>query len=637
MTKEAEQGNTDLGQENYLENKLQHGSKGYPDLFVEVYNNPSLLDSSCDSKTKELLVEKICEEGDRGFLFLNALIDFSARKSLESDTSKVKSRQLEDFLKEIIRYFFDSTQLIESLSLQELLLSCSRATQVPELRGWLGRNLISALVWRVDRYDPDEVSEQLRDLLKGCQVGDVLDLINLFPTILSVSYAETGRWSKQSKTIENFFELTKAYFKQPFVQYALKLSLASLVKEQEGSSLGIWARRGDLNEGRLLEGLPKEEHRGNSILAAQIRPNIRLLPGFKVVKSASDTITVLDQSNHARYYGRYDHTLVKGEDEPIVPIPRLNEAIEWVESIEQDVQNSIKIRRYLEYFKLGIIIPYAGIATNDYQNIAEKFSSISDVLSKKEWQELIYCYEQYAIFIKKVNRYSEEVNDQIQIKNNEIIAVFLEHFQSQVSLLGRKENSESGDHTNKELQEHINEGRHGYALAAAEAIILGKIEKDKAASVPTNQKNELFGWSHLYEQLVQLKKQLSTKIVDKEKLIEKYALQCFRESAKIIKRMNALEDKIIEQNGRLALHLKKTLLEIRNVELAGAQRVDFKPYLEISEDKNALPFYADDPDLPLLLTHLHRPALRKMIEDDLGVKLEEIPFRSQVHLLRFLA
>ncbi len=64
----------------------------------------------------------------------------------------------------------------------------------------------------------------------------------------------------------------------------------------------------------------------------------------------------------------------------------------------------------------------------------------------------------------------------------------------------------------------------------------------------------------------------------------------------------------------------------------------FHDYASISSDANLNPFaQSQDEDLALLLQHLHRPEMRAKIEEDLGLKLTELPLRSQIHLLRFLA
>lgn len=83
--------------------------------------------------------------------------------------------------------------------------------------------------------------------------------------------------------------------------------------------------------------------------------------------------------------------------------------------------------------------------------------------------------------------------------------------------------------------------------------------------------------------------------------------------------------------------LSKLVEEVEKNEQNNAYRVAAKPYETIGEDKALFPFGVADPDIPLLLRHLHRPSMRAMIEDDLGVNLRELPLNSQIQLLRFLS
>jgi predicted GNAT family N-acyltransferase len=68
------------------------------------------------------------------------------------------------------------------------------------------------------------------------------------------------------------------------------------------------------------------------------------------------------------------------------------------------------------------------------------------------------------------------------------------------------------------------------------------------------------------------------------------------------------------------------------------QPVHFASYRHLPNNPEINPFKkTSDDELSLLLQHLHQPELRQKIELDLGIQLTEIPLRSQVHLLRFLA
>lgn len=68
------------------------------------------------------------------------------------------------------------------------------------------------------------------------------------------------------------------------------------------------------------------------------------------------------------------------------------------------------------------------------------------------------------------------------------------------------------------------------------------------------------------------------------------------------------------------------------------RHVHLIPYNTLNADENLNPFAnTTEEDLPLLLQHLHEPDFRKKIESDLGINFAELPLRSQIHFLRFLA
>lgn len=66
--------------------------------------------------------------------------------------------------------------------------------------------------------------------------------------------------------------------------------------------------------------------------------------------------------------------------------------------------------------------------------------------------------------------------------------------------------------------------------------------------------------------------------------------------------------------------------------------VHFEAYEQISNNVYLNPFHrGKEKDFSLLLQHLHRPELREKVENDLRISFADIPLRSQIHLLRFLA
>lgn len=78
----------------------------------------------------------------------------------------------------------------------------------------------------------------------------------------------------------------------------------------------------------------------------------------------------------------------------------------------------------------------------------------------------------------------------------------------------------------------------------------------------------------------------------------------------------------------------------RTIDMADTKpaTVRFQSFSQTLLDPELNPFVGSDQEhIPLLLQHLHRPGLRKMIEHDLGISFAEISIASQIHLLRFLS
>lgn len=71
---------------------------------------------------------------------------------------------------------------------------------------------------------------------------------------------------------------------------------------------------------------------------------------------------------------------------------------------------------------------------------------------------------------------------------------------------------------------------------------------------------------------------------------------------------------------------------------AKSSAIEFRGFESVQSSAELNPFFGtEEENIPLLLQHLYRPAIRRAIEQDLGISLEDIPLRSQIHFLRFLA
>jgi len=96
-------------------------------------------------------------------------------------------------------------------------------------------------------------------------------------------------------------------------------------------------------------------------------------------------------------------------------------------------------------------------------------------------------------------------------------------------------------------------------------------------------------------------------------------------------------DKLKELFPDLISGLKSYATNLRQAQRAYMIPVHFEPVKNLSKDSQIMPFTGKESEnLALLLQDIHRPSLRKKIEDDLDIQLSEVPLQSQVQFLRFL-
>ncbi|HOZ36477.1 MAG TPA: hypothetical protein PLR18_01445 [bacterium] len=97
-----------------------------------------------------------------------------------------------------------------------------------------------------------------------------------------------------------------------------------------------------------------------------------------------------------------------------------------------------------------------------------------------------------------------------------------------------------------------------------------------------------------------------------------------------------LNKKLEEKNSQLVLDCQRFLKHIEQIVSEHTLPVNFISYENIKNDNELNPFGGTEADVPLLLQHIDHPALRRLIEKDLGISFLEMERLPQHHLARFL-
>ncbi|MBP9750390.1 MAG: hypothetical protein KBC95_00935 [Candidatus Peribacteraceae bacterium] len=83
--------------------------------------------------------------------------------------------------------------------------------------------------------------------------------------------------------------------------------------------------------------------------------------------------------------------------------------------------------------------------------------------------------------------------------------------------------------------------------------------------------------------------------------------------------------------------LRSALLAQADEEEAKLFPAQWRTVQAVTHDPTLMPFKPGaDEELSLLLRHVHRPAIRRALEGELGISLQTLPFVTQLHMARFL-
>jgi predicted GNAT family N-acyltransferase len=83
--------------------------------------------------------------------------------------------------------------------------------------------------------------------------------------------------------------------------------------------------------------------------------------------------------------------------------------------------------------------------------------------------------------------------------------------------------------------------------------------------------------------------------------------------------------------------LKESIGQVLQTEIESRPKVEVQSVADLNDNKRYFPFgVPDGRNMGLLFQRMHSPEIKSHLEQDLNIKLEDIPFRSQLHLLSYL-
>jgi len=600
--------------------------------------------------------------------FLEALIDFVAEKSRDPK----QAEQFHRFLENIEQTFFSySPNISNQAGIENLLVMTAKANRVSEAQGWFGQKMVGELVYEL-RFCEEPQVEKIIEKIKTLPVEDAMDVAHQLQTVGANAVAQ-GKWAELAVDRSNRILQTLSAHPSPLVKYQAELALNRLHQEEREPSLSVVTYHGNQAGGRLGENLARELSEEDHKLARQINPDMTVGDG-KLVYMAKDAIGILDHSN-------LPHAIAKIQQEKLQkPIEVSLRALRNTEDLltGDRLKSAADWSEVMSFINHRILKPYK-YQSLDPKELAGQWHQISPVFSKMDWQEFFALQKDRDDFQDNVYRMKGQIHIEAEAKNEALSQQFIEKFEALAPQILKLDLGPRSELLAEEFEEFLKQKQAKNlerTFTSAERFVsdLDPDVSQRYAEV-LNRASGLSPSEEISEEQRQRTQKLISDVEESttalQAVFEKYSaiqdlvksfenlknqhIQTWRKAQEEQNQLYNLENKpemvkSLQEYSRILNHLMEDkqfdlsqdiLIYLRKLDKELSQQlvpVHFSAYENLEGDREVNPFAnIKEQNLPLLLRHLHHPELREKIEEDLGISLRDIPLRSQIHLLRFLA
>lgn len=604
--------------------KIYTRDPGIPKFYLE--REIALLVNDTNAYEQGLITPAQCQGASE---FLDELVRFIEDKVRREDEGEILQAFLENIQN---RFFHGHPNIATSLPAGELLIIAARATRISQARGWLGSELVEQLGFKLNFADAG-VSESIVQTLENQPIETVLDIIDQLQIVAAnslASYSSGEHGFDHAKSIIN--SLKKAYV-SPLVEYYGELAINRIDKETANPSLSIISREGDPLQGRIAQSFSEIDQKKFLQLRNQINPLKPTPYGSKFLPIASDALGLYDRSNLFCSIASIDFSQLPPEQSVSMVDMR------HFESALKDPHYTKKInacKEIIGYVNERVILPSQ--VNPDLPNV---WHGISTVLDEEEWRVLFSgnsvlqdihnrLEEFFAQTHREANERSEHVADRFMEKLRSIDMTSLQFLTSQQQeyFTGIFDDFRNA-HENQKLElafRHANKFTSGLQWIADDMI-------EKTGRCPDSLTTILDWMETMNTAQEQIWKEAQEARDTFQNNLGKDSVTVKNENnyGNIVWMLNTNHE-------RLALDIL-AYLEQREQEIKDAYTpVDFIDLDKLSQDGASNVFGINSQKgSPLLLQHLHRPDMRHLIEEKLGISLTHLGIHAQVAFLEYLS
>lgn len=564
-------------------------------------------------------------------IFLNSLIDFIEEKANFGDREK-----LQTFVSGLHEAMFSfSPNLANQIGLENMLLTTAKATRVSEAQGWFGQNMVGELTYELNWAHEESVGRIL-NRIKKLELPEQLDVIHQLTTVAADAIAQGEPGYQAHDRIVRMLEIINHESQYPIVRYATENALITIEREEENPSLGVVTFHGNVAGARLPETLNQNLVDESDRLKKQVRIKNGPQGSYKILQISSDAVALFDHSNTPRQFSKVDVSSL--------PTPTEVNAL-LVERLKEGAEAKLNRNQFYELF-----IRTTNLLLEHDKNkrainsliLAEKWAEVSNQFSKEEWERV------FSVMLKrqdaeegnarKLAELQEKVENANLAASNRFIELVIKKGKEILASLPNPPAILNEYYQN--LLRYREEGNEERAFTSAESFArFFQINQEFGTSDKHGlSEAQLHHGLELAEQVQAVR---DIHIANWDEYNEARMLQSTGQNpqseAEILEFVETKE-RLLEKQKQLQADILRYLQQLDQNLSGKLVTVEARSFDQIENDQNLNPFNGEDREqLALLLQQLHNPALRSLLEQDLGINLTEIPLRSQIHLLRYLS
>ncbi len=472
--------------------------------------------------------------------------------------------------------FSVSPNLSNLLPADKMIRIGAKMTRAPELQRSLGSTINGELAYEMSylrREHVEQLTEQLAEAASHDSLGEVVDQLDYLFNIAAQAAAQ-GSWAEAgADNSQQFLEAVATARPEPLVQLIAQAYLERSDQEIRDPSSSVLEYRGDPGSARIRVFTPEWQEEGR-----ELRASLNFYPP-------------LNNSDQVRYVapgiiGIFDHAgALRGISEiNKEDIPEQTEVSEQVIDQARDfAQRLVGDANYL-FAALRLTRQCdSGIITRLNQEIPG------------DWEENYQIIEQF----KELQAQARQEQSQIQLAAEEA------NQQASIDLINNFGNDQA-----KEL--------------LAQGYIEQAFNLTERLAPP--------------EEVMKLRQFHSDSFRQAEEKITTTRQRIINDNQELLDRVNEIHQDLYEQRHKLQEVINAAADE------AGARRQEKLPQAEVTPLPKVISSskhnpYTHDPlqDTALLLNNLYSPDIQRIVQEDLGLSIREISFRSQIQLLQFLA